>query len=114
MTASNPALSLLTGAKTGIFMNLGTDFWIYNRVNAAFVVGYGPGSDFLSCRNRISPGHDGRARRRALGLDVIVVEADALAGHLVDTRCGYRSAVYPETSPADVVHQNEHDVGLLL
>jgi hypothetical protein len=41
--------SLLTGEKTGIFMNLGNDFWIYNRVNAAFVVGYGPGSDFLFC-----------------------------------------------------------------
>src|SRR5271169_7179418 len=56
------------------------------------------------------PGKDGRARRRALGLDVVVVEADALAGHLVDARRGNRSAIYPESSPADIVHQNEHDV----
>jgi hypothetical protein len=60
--------------------------------------------------SRISPGHDGGASWCALGLDVIVVEADSLARHLVDTRCGYHSAVYPKSSPAYVVHQDKDDV----
>src|ERR1017187_10934926 len=36
-------------SEPGFSLNLGNDVWIYNRVNAAFVVGYGLGSDFLSC-----------------------------------------------------------------
>ena len=36
----------------------------------------------------------------------------ALAGKLVDARRGYGAAVHPEISRADVVHQNEHHVGL--
>ena len=55
-------------------------------------------------------GKDGRARRSALNLDVIVVEANALAGQLVDARCGYRPAVHSEISPAYVVDQDEDDV----
>src|SRR5215467_1730857 len=57
--------------------------------------------------------HYGRSRRGALGLDVVVVETDALAGHLVYTRCRYRSAVDAKGSPSDVVHQDEYDVGFL-
>jgi hypothetical protein len=64
--------------------------------------------------NRMPPRMDSRARRRALDLYVVVVEANALAGQLVDARRGYRSAVHPEIAPADVVHQNEHHVGLPL
>jgi hypothetical protein len=60
------------------------------------------------------PGHDCRARWRALRLDVAVVEADALVCQLVDTRRGYRTSVHTEISPADVVHQNEHDIGLIV
>src|SRR5271165_6963089 len=56
------------------------------------------------------PGMDSRARRRALNLDVVVVEADAFAGQLVDARRRYGSTVHPEISPADVVHQDEDDV----
>src|SRR5580700_11899908 len=59
------------------------------------------------------PGKNARARRSALGLDVIVLEADALAGKLVDARRGYCSTVPPEGSPADVVQQDENNVGLL-
>src|SRR6478735_2741991 len=62
----------------------------------------------------MTPGHDGRARRRALNLDVVIVEANALAGQLVNARGGYRAAVNPEIAPADVVHQDEHHVGLPL
>src|SRR5271166_4533233 len=57
------------------------------------------------------PGHDGRSRRRALRFDIVIVEANTLIGQLVCARGGYRAAVHPEISPADVVHQNEDDVG---
>src|SRR5450759_1528074 len=74
----------------------------------------GEGNGISPRANRIPAGMDGRARRRALRLNIVVVEADALVGQLVDARRGYRSAVYPESSPADIVHQDEHDVGLLV
>src|ERR1700722_1754145 len=60
------------------------------------------------------PGKDGRARRRALDLDVVVGEADALAGKLVDARRGYGAAVPPEISTPDVVQQDEDNVGFFL
>jgi hypothetical protein len=41
-------------------------------------------------------------------------EANTLAGQLVDARGGHRAAVNPEITPADVVHQDEHHVGLPL
>ena len=60
------------------------------------------------------PSKDGRARRRALRLDVVIIEADTLIGQLVDAWRGYRATVYPEISPADVVHENEDDIGLMI
>lgn len=56
------------------------------------------------------PGHERRARRRALDLDVVVVEADALVRHFVDARRGCRAAVDAPVTPADVVHKDKNDV----
>ena len=63
------------------------------------------------------PGHQRRARRCAAGLDQILREAQTLAGELVDARrrraAQLAAAVGPEVAVADVVGEDEHDVGLL-
>ncbi len=48
------------------------------------------------------------------GLDVIVIEADAFIGELVDARRRRCAAIHPEIAPADVIHKDEDDVGLPL
>lgn len=60
----------------------------------------------------MTPGHDGRARQRALDLNVVVIEADTLGGQRIDARRRYHAAVHTEVAPVDVIiQQNEHDVG---
>ncbi len=63
--------------------------------------------------HRLAAGQDGRTRRGALGLDRVVVEPDAPAGQFVNSRRRRRPAVAGEVTPADVVAQNEDDVGLV-
>src|SRR5215208_5617417 len=64
--------------------------------------------------HRLTARHDGRTRRRALSLDRVIVEADTLAGELVDARSRGDTAVAREVTPTDVVTQDEHDVRLLV
>ncbi len=64
--------------------------------------------------NRMPPGEDRCARRRALNFHVVVGEANALVGQPIDPWRRDRSTVHAEASPADVVDQEEHDVGLAL
>ena len=67
--------------------------------------------------DRVLPGHQRRARWRAAGLDQILREPQTLAGELVDARrrraAQLAAAVGPEVAVADVVGEDEHDVGLL-
>jgi hypothetical protein len=44
--------------------------------------------------------------------DIVVVEANAPVGQLVDTRRWRHAAIHAKISPADVVHEKEHNIGL--
>src|SRR6185437_7117436 len=50
--------------------------------------------------HRLAARHDRRARGRALGLDTVVVETDALACEGVDARSRRAPSVNPEITPA--------------
>jgi hypothetical protein len=52
-------------------------------------------------------GQDRRARRRALGLDIVVLEAQSLAGQGIDAWRGRQAAVAADVPPTDVVAHDE-------
>jgi hypothetical protein len=56
-------------------------------------------------------GQDRRARRRALGLDIVVLEAQSLAGQGIDAWRGRQAAVAADVPPTDVVAHDEDDIG---
>ena len=63
-----------------------------------------------STTHRLAASHDCGAGRGALRLDVVVGEADAFTGELVDAWGRDASPVAREVTPADVVAQDEHDI----
>ena len=71
----------------------------------------GSGADGKAAR------HERRAGGRALGFHVEVEQPDALGGERVDARrrraAQDAASVAPELAVAQVVHEHEHDVGLL-
>src|SRR5262249_29215266 len=68
--------------------------------------------------NRKAPGHDGRAARSTLHLDVEVEQPRALSRELVDAgrwrAAEYTAPVRAHFAVTEIVHQDEDDVGLLL
>ena len=60
--------------------------------------------------HRLAAGQDRGAGRRALRLDRVVGEADALAGELVDAGSRGAAPVAREVAPAGVIAQDENDV----
>ncbi len=72
----------------------------------------------VAAADRVAPRHQRRARRRALHLDVEVGQPQPLGRQLIEPGRGGpaddATAVEAGLSPAEVVHEDEHDVGLLL
>lgn len=62
--------------------------------------------------NRVSSGHQARARGAADWAGVVAFELNALVGNAIDVGCGDFSAVIADIVPALVVGQDEDDVGL--
>ena len=61
--------------------------------------------------DRMPAGHQAGPGRRADGRHVEAVEPDALRGDAVDVGCGDVAAVEADVTPAEVVGDDEHDVG---
>lgn len=61
--------------------------------------------------DRMPAGHQAGAGRRADRRHVEAIEPDALRGDAVDVGCGDIAAVEADVAPAEVVGDDEHDVG---
>ncbi len=96
------------GGVTGVGEELGDRVFPWRQTSEALAGprdGVGPRTD------RVAPCVDRRPRRRALRLNVIIIELNALVGQLIDAWRRRGAAVHAKASPADVVDQKEHDVG---